>query len=221
MCLKVSFSGLSLALMLSCCAQQEVKLPGIATPLQWHNQPLRFSVENAVLTITAGPQTDMFRDPQATYNTDNAPKLLFAPDEDFVLSTAVSHAFASKWDAGGLVLIGDSLNWVKFCFEKDYTGARRIVSVVTRGISDDANSVALDSDQVYLRLAKAGKVITLYYSSDGRMWTLVRHFQLATQPGFRIGFLAQSPTGEQCEVRFSDIRYEARKITDPYFQGPD
>lgn len=218
---KMSLSVLGMVLALFSCAQQEVKLPGIATPLQWHNQPLQFSVENAILTITAGPQTDMFRDPQASYNTDNAPKLLFAPDEDFVLSAAVSHRFVSKWDAGGLVLIGDSLNWVKFCYERDYTGARRIVSVVTRGISDDANSVALDTDEVYLRLAKAGKVITLYYSLDGRMWTLVRHFQLATQSGFRVGFLAQSPTGEECTVRFSEIRYETRKITDPYFQGPD
>jgi Uncharacterized conserved protein len=74
----------------------------------------------------------MFRDPNVTYNTDNAPKLLFRPDNNFVLIASIEHSFSSKWDGGAIVLMQDSLNWIKFCFEKDYTGAKRVVSVVTK-----------------------------------------------------------------------------------------
>lgn len=195
---------------------QSESLPSIPHPLSWENKPKEFHISGNSLVITAGEKTDMFRDPNVTYNTDNAPKLMFRPDEHFVLTVAVEHPFDSKWDGGAIVLKQDSLNWVKFCYEKDYTGARRVVSVVTKNVSDDCNSVSLKSDRIYFKMAKADNVITLYYAEDGKNWFLVRHLQFDAHPGFRVGFLAQSPTGQQCTVRFSEIRYEAKKIKDPY-----
>ncbi|MFM7329944.1 MAG: DUF1349 domain-containing protein, partial [Bacteroidota bacterium] len=70
--------------------------------------------------------------------------------------------------------------------------------------------------KTFFKMAKAGNVITLYQSDDGKDWYLIRHLQFDLKPGFRAGFLAQSPTGEKCTVRFSDIRYEARRIAYPY-----
>lgn len=197
-------------------AQDEVSLPAIPFKLHWDNKPLRFSQTPTTLTIEAGKETDMFRDPNVTYNTDNAPKLLFTPDSNFVFSTGIRHSFTSKWDGGAIVIIEDSLNWIKFCFEKDYTGTRRVVSVVTKDISDDCNSVAINGDLVYYKVAKAGNVITLYYSLDNKKWFLIRHLQFNTKKPLKIGFLSQSPTGKQCTVQFSSIRYLAKKISDPY-----
>lgn len=184
--------------------------------LTWNNKPVKYSYVKGALRITAGAKTDMFRDPNVTYNTDNAPKLLFIPDEDFVLSASVQHAFTNKWDGGALVLFEDSLNWIKFCFEKDYTGARRVVSVVTKDISDDCNSAAINQNTVYYKMAKAGNVITLYYSIDGKKWLLIRHLQFNNKKSIKVGFLAQSPTGNSCDVVFSNIRYAAKRIKDPY-----
>jgi uncharacterized protein len=184
--------------------------------LFWENTPSRFSIQGDQVMIVAGGKTDMFRDPNVTYNTDNAPKLLFEADEDFVLTASVEHAFTSKWDGGAIVIKQDSLNWVKFCFEKDYTGSKRVVSVVTKNISDDCNSTEIQASRVFFKVAKAGNVITLYYSARGNKWFLVRHFQFDLIKGFRVGFLAQSPTGERCEVRFSNIVYKPKKIKDPY-----
>ncbi len=197
-------------------AQDEVSLPALPFKLSWNNKPVKFSQTPTTLTIVAGKETDMFRDPNVTYNTDNAPKLLFTPDSNFVFSTGIRHSFTSKWDGGAIVIIEDSLNWIKFCFEKDYTGARRVVSVVTKDISDDCNSVAISGDLVYYKVAKAANVITLYYSLDNKKWFLVRHLQFNNKNDLKIGFLAQSPTGKQCTVQFSGIKYEAKKIKDPY-----
>jgi uncharacterized protein len=205
-----------LLVTLAASAQRADKLAAIPYPLFWENKPLSYSIANNELTIIAGEKTDMFRDPNVTYNTDNAPKLLFKGDEDFVLTTTIEHSFANKWDGGAIIIKSDSLNWVKFCFEKDYTGARRVVSVVTKNISDDCNSVEIDSDKVFYKIAKAGNVVTLYYSTDGAKWFLVRHLQFDAKPGFKVGFLAQSPTGTKCEVKFSQINYEKKKIKDPY-----
>lgn len=193
-----------------------VKLPGIPYPLTWENKPLSYSIKGSVLTIDAGPKTDMFRDPNVTYNTDNAPKLLFTADDDFVLTARIEHAFASKWDGGAIVLKTDPLHWVKFCFEKDYTGIRRVVSVVTDDISDDCNSAPLSQNYVYYKMAKAGNVITLYFSAGGKKWFLVRHFQFNAKGPLKLGFLAQSPIGAHNRVIFSDITYQHKKIKDPY-----
>lgn len=195
---------------------QELKITSIPHKLYWNNEPKSFNLEGNSVTIVAGEKTDMFRDPNATYNTDNAPKLMFRPDENFVLSSAIEHSFSSKWDGGAIVLRADSLNWVKFCFEKDYTGARRVVSVVTKDISDDCNSAEVASNKVYYKIAKADNVITLYYSTNGSQWLLVRHFQFNAKGPNELGFLSQSPTGKSCTVKFSDIRYSNTKIKDPY-----
>src|ERR1700676_1891892 len=176
--------------------------------LFWENTPETFSVKDDQIVIKAAGKTDMFRDPNVTYNTDNAPKLFFEADENFVLTASIEHAFTSKWDGGSIVIKQDSLNWIKFCFEKDYTGAKRVVSVVTKNISDDCNSVEMNTNKVYYKVAKADKVITLYCSTDGVKWYLIRHLQFDAHKGFKVGFLAQSPTGERCEVNFSDIVYK-------------
>ena len=193
-----------------------VVIASIPYQLFWENKPVKFNISKNELTIEAGGKTDMFRDPNITYNTDNAPKLLFKADNDFVLSALIEHSFTSKWDGGAIVIKTDSLNWVKFCFEKDYTGAKRVVSVVTKNISDDCNSIAIAANQVFYKIAKAGNVITLYYSANGIKWFLIRHFQFDTGPGFLVGFLAQSPTGTKCAVKFSNIKYMSKKIKDPY-----
>jgi regulation of enolase protein 1 (concanavalin A-like superfamily) len=208
-----------LSLPLTCLLAQSgepVRLTALPRPLYWENKPVHFDAGNGRLVIEAGEKTDMFRDPNVTYNTDNAPKLLFAADSNFVLTAAIHHAFASKWDGGAIVLKADSLNWIKFCFEKDYTGQRRVVSVVTRNISDDCNSVAATANTLYYKIAKAGNVITLYFSTEGKSWYLVRHLVFDSGGPLKLGFLAQSPTGKSCRVTFSDIHYSTKKIGDPY-----
>lgn len=193
-----------------------LRLPSLPGPFFWENTPLHVQLSAGRLLIEAGEKTDMFRDPNVTYNTDNAPKLLFVADSNFVLTAAVHHNFVSKWDGGAIVLKADSLNWIKFCFEKDYTGQHRVVSVVTKGISDDCNSAAVSGNTVFYKVAKAGNVITLYYSMEGAHWFLIRHLVFDSPAPLKVGFLAQSPTGKNCTVTFSDIHYSTRKIRDPY-----
>ena len=217
---KRTFSYILLFLLLVCTktkAQKDsIRIHSIPHGMFLENKIEKFSTTNNGMVMVAGEKTDMFRDPNVTYNTDNAPKLLFTPDSDFVLIASIEHSFSNKWDGGAIVLKQDSLNWIKFCFEKDYTGAKRVVSVVTKNISDDCNSVEIKTNKVFYKLAKAGNVVTLYYSLEGKKWFLIRHLQFDTDKNLTLGFLAQSPTGKKCEVKFSNISYQAKKIKDPY-----
>lgn len=194
----------------------QLKLPGIPRSCFWENQPLRYQITSSGINIESGPKTDWFRDPNITYNTDNAPKLLFTADENFVIKGSLKHSFKEKWDGGALVLKGDSLHWIKFCFEKDYLGMHRVVTVVTNDISDDCNAVALPGDQVFYKMAKSKNVITMYYSTNAKDWILVRHLQFNFPGPLRLGWLAQSPEGKNCQVSFDHWSYSDKAITDPY-----
>ena len=89
-----------------------------------------------------------------------------------------------------------------------------VVSVVTRGVSDDCNSVTIEDRSVYLRLYRQDRVLAFHYSQDGRYWHFVRHFSLGDLERVGVGFSAQSPLGEGCEVIFSEIRYTLSPLSD-------
>ena len=106
---------------------------------------------------------------------NNAPILYFKPGSDYVLSARVSVKFATKWDAGALMLMGDDHHWAKLSFEFSPDSKP---TLVTRGLSADCNSVSVQGDSVYLRIAKSGKAHVFYFSTDGRNWQILRTFRL-------------------------------------------
>jgi regulation of enolase protein 1 (concanavalin A-like superfamily) len=168
-----------------------------------------------MLTILAGENTDWFTDPAGNYAKDSAPVALFTPpDANALLSARVKMDFASAFDAGVLqVRVRDDL-WAKLCFEYSPQGQPMIVSVVTRGVSDDCNSVAIEGSEVHLRLALTPQTIAFHYSLDGRIWHFVRYFSLGTLNRVQLGFSSQSPTGQKCAAIFSEISYRAGTLKD-------
>jgi len=162
--------------------------------------------------ITAGPRTDFFVDPRTGEVKANGEASLEPVDGDFVLSARVEVEFAATFDAGALLVWGDERRWAKLAFELSPQVERMVVSVVTRGRSDDCNSTVVDGESVWLRVARIGEAYAFHASTDGRWWNLVRYFHLegATEAGFE----AQSPTGEGCTATFTDVRLEQRTLLD-------
>ena len=89
-----------------------------------------------------------------------------------------------------------------------------VVSVVTHGLSDDANGRAVTSDGVWLRISRIGAACALHASDDGVRWDLVRHFAFPATDGLTAGFLAQSPTGGGCAVTFDGLDFVAETLAD-------
>jgi regulation of enolase protein 1 (concanavalin A-like superfamily) len=118
------------------------------------------------------------------------------------------------FDAGVLQVRERDDLWAKLCFEYSPQNQPMIVSVVTRGASDDCNSAVIDGDEVYLRIAVNPKTIAFHHSRDGRYWHLVRYFTLGALANPRVGFSAQSPTGERCTATFAEISYKAGRLGD-------
>jgi regulation of enolase protein 1 (concanavalin A-like superfamily) len=194
--------------------QGQLQLAGLPA-LGWLHQPAAATVADGQLSLTAGARTDWVTSPLTGDRSLNAPALVFPAAGQYVLSARVAVSFAGTFDAGVLVAHQDDQTWAKLCFEYSPQGRPMVVSVVTRGESDDCNSVEVDRDWVYLRLARTGDAFILHYSLDGTYWHFVRLFALgpAGTPT-KTGFLAQSPMGEGVSVRFSEVSYEQRVIAD-------
>ena len=184
-------------------------LPFIFSTLTWKNQPVESASEDdRQLSITAGAGTDWFADPNGLTIKHNAPIALFVPaDPTFHLQARVMPEFAATFDAGVLFVYASDDLWAKLCFEYSPQQQPMIVSVVTRGLSDDCNSLVVGNHSVYLRLYWHEPVFAFHYSLDGNYWHLIRHFTLGNLHQLSVGFSAQSPTGQGCRAVFSEIRY--------------
>jgi len=196
--------------------KEPFNLSAIPVALQWKNTPIDWSIEPGnSLTIMAGKETDWFVDPAGGINKNNAPIALFAPpDANFLLSTRVRVDFAADFDAGVLHIHVGNDHWAKLCFEYSPQQQPMIVSVVTRGVSDDCNSAVIDGKEVYLRIAHTSPTIAFHYSLDSRYWHLVRYFTLGKADTLQAGFSSQSPIGAGCKAVFSEICYRIGSLKD-------
>jgi regulation of enolase protein 1 (concanavalin A-like superfamily) len=196
--------------------RDEVTIAAMPMPLRWLRPPRAWRTAGSRLTIEADGRTDWFADPADPAELlSTAPALVgLAPGDDFVLGARVSVAFRSVFDAGALMLHVDDRRWAKLCFEYSPRNEPTIVSVVTHGSSDDANAFVVSGREVWLRIARIGPACAFHASSDGAFWELIRYFHLDAGAEPRVGFEAQSPTGEGCVVTFDEIRFEPRRLTD-------
>lgn len=196
---------------------QEPSLASLPGRLSWKNSPLSWHVDGGrQLKISVGKKTDWFVDPFDGKVSNSAPILLFAPGSDYVLNAKVSVAFHTKWDAAAFMIWADDHHWAKLSFELSPDNQPTMVTVVTRGLSDDCNSIPISGKEVFLQVARSGNTYVFYSSVNGREWKILRTFSLDTDRKQMVGFEAQSPAGEGADATFSEIHYSPTKIKNIY-----
>ena len=192
-----------------------MQLGRLPMTFEWHVEPADWTVGlDGTLHIVAGPRTDLFLDPAGGPPQLGAPRLMAAVEGDFQLSAYVQADLQATYDAGALVLHAADDNWVKLALERSPQGDPMVVSVVTRGLSDDANGRVVTGDAVWLRISRMGAACALHASDDGVVWELMRHFAFTAPHGLSAGFLAQSPTGEGCAATFDGLDFVAEPLAE-------
>jgi uncharacterized protein len=195
-------------------ADQPILLPDVPLEFRWQLPPASWDLCGGVLSIRAGARTDLFVDPSGGEAATNAPRLLGTADGDFLLSARLTVDFTARFDAGVLLLYVDDGSWAKLCFEYAPLNVPTVVSVVTRGVSDDCNSYPVEGNTTWLRVARQSGAFAYHSSTDGTTWQLVRHFALPPAAGVAVGFMAQSPEGGGCNATFDSIRYRQERLSD-------
>jgi regulation of enolase protein 1 (concanavalin A-like superfamily) len=186
-------------------------LPGIEGNFRWIGAPVESHLGDREVSISSGGSTDWFVDPESRETTFNAPALVRRVQGDFSVSALIDVEFRATFDAGALVLYGDRQHWVKFALEFSPQGKGAVVSVVTRGESDESLSRVLDNSALSLRVSRVGRTVALHSSRDGVWWNLERYFRFNVDE-VDVGFLSQSPTGPGTTARFRNITVRASGV---------
>ena len=198
-----------------------MELPGLPFPLVPSTAGVWRLEEDGAVVGDAPGHSDLYVNPGGEESGDaesllNAATLLGTPPAgDFQLRARVTVSFEAQFDAGVLLLWLDDTHWAKLCFELSPAGEPMVVSVVTLGVSDDANSFVVGERTVWLRVSRVGRVYAYHASTDGVDWALVRVFSLGDAVAeHRVGLEVQSPTGQGCRVRFSDVTVVDERLAD-------
>ena len=192
-----------------------MQLGRLPMAFEWQVAPADWTVGlDGTLHMVAGPRTDLFLDPAGGPPQLGAARITAAVEGDFQLSAYVKAELQATFDAGALVLHSADHSWVKLALERSPEGQAMVVSVVTNGLSDDANGRVVTGAGVWLRLSRIGAACALHASDDGVRWELVRHCAFPAPDGLTAGFLAQSPTGAGCAVTFDGLHFVAETLAD-------
>ena len=177
---------------------------------KWLNESQMDEKDN-LIQISAPAETDYFINPENGQVKNNAPFLYADVQGDFVLRCKVRHDFISKFDGAALFVMDSDSSWAKLCYEYTDFDTYAVVSVVTNGVSDDANGQNLTDKSVWLQIGRKGDAFAMHYSTDGTHYQMVRVFNLKVLDTLKVGIVSQSPTGKGLVSDFSDIQLE--KVT--------
>ena len=181
---------------------------------KWDNESRIIKEGEDMLLLEAHSGKDYFVNPESGEKILNAAYYYKMVTGDFILCAKVTHEFVSTYDACALLAMQDDVTWGKLCFEKSDFGTNAVVSVVTNGVSDDANGVNIDGKTVWLRMIRKGNIFSLHYSVDGKQFYMVRIFKLVCDHTIKVGLVAQSPTGDGGEFLFEHIELDNHQVKD-------
>lgn len=182
----------------------------------WIGSPVDPEIEEKRVTFGSEGKTDYFRDPASEMVIGNAPYYWREATRSFTLTARVRPEFRATFDAGAILYYADEEHWTKLAYEFTDMDYPAIVSVVTRGRSDDCNGEAWPSGDVWLRVSRKEGVLGLYYGADGEEWKMHRLLAVPGQEHSQglVGLSVQSPTGQGCRVRFDHIEWNNAAVSD-------
>jgi len=183
--------------------------------MRWTNPTRWEPLPGGGIRILAQARTDFFRNPNGSAPNENGHLLWLPVEGDFVAKAHVRPTFSSTYDAGALMIRADDTHWAKLCYEATDFGTHAIVTVVTDGLSDDANGVNLDLQGVWLQIVRQDNLFVMHYSPNGEGWRMTRFFALDLPAEIAVGIVAQSPVGSGTMVDFLHFSVERRRVANP------
>ncbi|MCX5750829.1 MAG: DUF1349 domain-containing protein [Candidatus Saganbacteria bacterium] len=162
----------------------------------WVNQPLQHKVENGRLHVTTAPDTDLWQGTHYGFRRDNVHSLLTKVTHDFSLTVRTEFDPQKQYDQCGLIVRGNSRNWIKVSTEYEDQRHSRLGSVVTNLGWSDWATTDVDSSvrSRWYRIQRRGQDFKIEYSDDGKLWTQLRISHLCRNfNSLSVGIYACSP----------------------------
>ena len=167
------------------------------------------SVSDGVIMFDAPAQTDYFNSPTGQIK-DNAPLLLTEVDntKPFTFQGYLTPGFTEngRFNAAALYIYSNPEFWQKFAFEQDMRGLHRVVTVRTKGTSDDNTHEPIrESPSAWYRISSNRGVLSFSFSVDGQTWQLVRMYRNDYPDKIYLGISSQAPSNDTCLSKIENL----------------
>ncbi|TNJ03347.1 hypothetical protein CF117_12920 [Aeromonas veronii] len=176
------------------------------TQWRWLNEPTEWHQTDDGLQVVTDQQTDFWR--STWYGFERHSGHLYGCEVagEFTFQVCVEGEFTTLYDQAGLMLLQDEAHWLKAGIE--YNDAQPMIgSVLTNPRSDWATGIFPGNPRrFWLRLTRLADCLRLQYSTDGKVWPLLRLAPFPPSGRCFIGVMCCTPERQGLAVRFSDLR---------------
>ena len=175
--------------------------------------------EDGKLESRAKEGDDFFIDPNKGKLTNQSlPILLKEVDntKPFTLQAKVTPEFTKEglYNAADLFVYANDTLWQKLAFEQDEYGNHRVVSVRTKGTSDDNNHDKQTASTIYLKISSDTHTIASYYSLDKKAWHMVRLYKNYYPAKLYLGIASQCPQKGACKSIYEELELNQNSVSD-------
>jgi uncharacterized protein len=172
---------------------------------RWLNEPRRWQLSSAGLTVTTDDKTDFWRETHYGFTRDTGHFFGSDTSGSFTATIRVRARYESLYDQAGIMVRLDEANWIKAGIELS-DGQALLSSVLTVGQSDWATGPWQgDPSDLWLRVTVGAGVLRLQASADGLRWPLVRLCPFPAADRYIVGPMCCTPERAGLEVLFSDF----------------
>ncbi|WP_338454289.1 DUF1349 domain-containing protein [Aeromonas veronii] len=179
------------------------------TQWRWLNEPAEWHQTSDGLQVVTDQQTDFWR--STWYGFERHSGHLYGCEVAgaFTFQVCVEGEFTTLYDQAGLMLLQDEAHWLKAGIE--YNDDQPMIgSVLTNPRSDWATGIFPGNPRrFWLRLTRLADCLRLQYSTDGKVWPLLRLAPFPPGESCFIGVMCCTPERQGLAVHFSDLRLTA------------
>lgn len=169
----------------------------------WHSEPPEWSLEDGVLHVTTGENTDFWQDTFYGFHRDDG-HLLGAPvSGDFTAMVIFEGEYETLYDQAGLMMRVDARTWLKTGIEFSDDVTNFSVVITRDGRSDwSTTQVPRVSGPQTVRLTRTGGAVIVHFLGTEGAWHLLRLGDFAATGEVRLGPMACSPQRAGFRARF-------------------
>ena len=173
--------------------------------MEWYNEPAEWNIENGKLIMSVTPQTDYWRITHYGFTVDDGPFYYSKRGGEFEVSVKITGKYKSRYDQMGLMLRIDENHWIKTGIE--YVDGVYNFSTVTTNDYSSWSVIELQEkpSSIWIRAIRKIDAVEIYYSLDGKKYTMSNLAYLPQQKPLMVGMMAASPDGDGFEAIFEDF----------------
>jgi uncharacterized protein len=173
--------------------------------MKWYNEPEKWHKQANQLRVTAGGQTDFWRVTFHDFIKDDAPFYYQAVGGDFTATVKITGDYKTQYDQAGLMVRESEHTWMK-CGIEYVDGVQQASTVITRQFSDWSIVPLVDAPRsMWFRARRTGSAIEVFFSQDGKQFTLQRQGYLSEAVELQVGIMCAAPQGTGFDVTFEDF----------------